>query len=337
MAEEQVEAPVEAPVVSSPGVQLADDFYGTPEPEAVEKTAPESDDKVVESEDLVSEPEDTGDTDSVAEPSNNESDDGDNIQSLSQLAEHMETDSDFFKGLKTTEKVNGKDVEFSISEAIDTHMRVSAGDDYLSDAKAQAKSIIESATGEQENLAGTAAVFGALLKEAEALVGHEVDGLAELRVNDPAEYAAKKLELNERAQLLTSIRQRAGQAISKTTEDAKAFHIADLEKNLPAQVELLHARIPEWSKDTALAKKEQADVHKYMQTDFDSDEVQEASYNGKVLALAVKAMRYDNAKNKSDAARKKVVKIPKMLKPGVKKEEGKVSPSGNDRVGILYG
>jgi hypothetical protein len=322
---------METEEIKSPGRMLADEMY-SPAP-VVEK----QEDPVIEAEDLVEQPvEDVEDVDGVAEPSNNEDEDGDSIVSLAQLAEHLETDDDFLKGLKTTQKVNGKDVEFSISEAIDTHMKVSAADDYLSDAKMQAKSIIEQAEQEKGSVVATGAVFAKLLSDIEKEFQSEKVDWDKLRREDPAEYAAKREETRDKKERLDEIKRQAVEQLEKGTADSENIRMHQLEADLPRNKEILLDRIPDW-KDAKKAAEEQPEVFKYLKNDFSPEEIKLASYNGKLLALAIKAMRYDQSKTKSDAAKKKVTKIPKMLKPGPKKDEGNASHDQNDRVALLYG
>ena len=72
---------------------------------------------------------------------------------------------------------------------------------------------------------------------------------------------------------------------------------------------------------------------------FAKEMVEYLSFDGAALAIAVKAMRYDKSKEKSDAIKKKVVKIPKVLKPGgdkAKANQGKAKDK-DDVVSLMYG
>ena len=90
---------------------------------------------------------------------------------------------------------------------------------------------------------------------------------------------------------------------------------------------------------TEKAEKEVQEVLEYLRKDGFSDEhIKTASWNGRLMALATKAHRYDQMKSKSQAAKKKVTKIPKVLKPGSQKPSKSNATTGKkDRVEILYG
>ena len=313
--------------IKSPGRILADEMYA--EPEVVQQ--PVSDSEDVKPEEPVIDPE------KVEEPTAEQEDDELEITSLSQLAEHLETEPDWLNGLKTTQKVNGQDVEFSISDAIETHMKVEAADDYLSSAKTQAKAIIEDASNQKESIAATGAVFSELVKELEAEIGKDEIDLAKLRKDDPAEHAARKLEYKERQERLEAIKQKAIDSVKAVADTTASQQIEEMKADLPNQQKILLERIPEWS-DVEKAQEEQPKVFQYLSDEgYGAEDIKVASYNGRLMSLAIKAMRYDESKQKSNAAKKKVTKIPKMLKPGTKKDESNTSSDATDRVALLYG
>ena len=218
--------------LQSPGAMLADEMYGKPEPEPEpvkeEPKVEEPEKPEVESEvEVEAETEVESETDEVE------------VQTLEQLAEHLETDPDWLKNLKVTEKVNGKEVEVSLSDALATHRKVAAGDDYLADAKAKAKDLISSADEEKQVVAASAATISAILQEVEA----EIDGdmkaedWAKLRRDDPAEYSAKKEEIRERRARLEDMKQRAMSAFSETSTKLTEKQKAARDASLPTEYE----------------------------------------------------------------------------------------------------
>ncbi len=90
--------------------------------------------------------------------------------------------------------------------------------------------------------------------------------------------------------------------------------------------------------DDKKSTKERNELVKYLTDDgYSEQDIKIASYNGKLLSMAVKAMRYDQTKTKSQAALKKVVKVPRIMKPGAKAPAPKPNGKGEDRVSLLYG
>lgn len=312
--------------LQSPGAMLADDMYGKPEPEP----EPVKEDPEVEPEveaEVETEVESEAETDEVE------------VQTLEQLAEHLETDPEWLRNLKVTEKVNGKEIEVSLSDALATHRKVAAGDDYLADAKSKAKEVLQSTAAEKELVMAGAATLAALLKEAEAAVdtGMSEADWARLRRDDPAEWSAKQKEREDKMARINAIRDKARAEYSGYEEKIAQRTDAEREASLPKEREIFLNLVPEW-KDEEVATRESAEMNEYMVSHgFAQEEIKEAAYNGKYLAIVRSAMMYERSKNKVDAAKKKVANIPKVLKPGNQSKESKPTTDSDDRVSILYG
>jgi hypothetical protein len=333
MADTDLETPEP---VQSPGALLADQMYAAPaEPE------PETPTDEVETppEDEVETPVDEQEeTQEVQEPVAANEDEVE-VTSLEQLAEHLETDPDWIRGLSVTEKVNGQEVEVSLSDALRTHRQVTAGDEYLADAKTKAKDLIESSTQDKQIVAASAATLGVILNEAKALVDGDMSEAdwKRLRREDPAEYSAKKEEIRERRAAIAAVEQKAMAAISQTTTGMNESQRAARDKNLPKEREIFLGLVPDWN-DSDVAAKESVEVTEYLKSHGHSpEEIEMAAYNGKLLAYVRNSMMWERSKNKIDASKKKVVKIPKVMKPGKAAEDTKPKGGGDDPVSILYG
>lgn len=316
---------------TSPGALLADSLYGTPKVEEPEVT-----DEVIE-ESQEETPEIEAKEDSEVEGP----DEGEEVEirSFAELAEHYELDPEWADNLEFTEKVNGKEVKTSLAEMRSVFRKTEAADDFLNQAKAKAKEITEAAGQKKEALASSAAVFGKLVEQLEERLTKatkETDW-AKLREEDPAEYAARKDEARENQQWLDRIKSEAQNAAHSVTSGAMQDQMKTLEEKLPEQREIFLERIPEW-KDDDKAATERADLVKYLSDEgYSEQDINVAAYNGKLLALTVKAMRYDRMKNKSEVTKKKVVKAPKILKPGPSKAKPKPNGKAQDAASILYG
>ena len=87
-----------------------------------------------------------------------------------------------------------------------------------------------------------------------------------------------------------------------------------------------------------ITAKESAELTEYLKSHGHSaGEIELAAYNGKLLAYVRNSMLWERSKGKVDAAKKKVVKIPKILKPGKSAEETNPKGGEDDAVSILYG
>jgi len=335
MSENDLETPE---TVQSPGAMLADEMYAkpeTPEPETqqVDKEVPAPVDEQVDVK-----PEET--EEQVDEtPAEEISEDEVEVTSIEQLAEHLETDKDWLLGLKTTQKVNGKEIEISVADALsNTRMQV-AGDEYLADAKAKAKQIIETNTQSQQDMLATGATVAALLQQAESLVdsGMKEEDWARLRREDPAEYSAKKEEVREKRAAIENMKAQAREVLSKVGEATTQREEAMLTERLPAEQQKFLEMVPEWNDPDVVAKESEELSNYFTANNLSADEVKMVSYNATYLNMARNSMLFERSKGKIDVAKKKVTKIPKVLKPGKAAEDTKPKVDSNDPVSILYG
>lgn len=328
--------------VQSPGASLADEMYGhrdqepTPEPEeSMQELAQDAVEQEQEQE--VQQEETSEETQSAASDEGVEEVE---ITSLSQLADHLETDPDWLKSLKVTEKVNGQEVEVALSDALATHRKVTAGDEYLADAKQKALATMEIANQEKQTVASTAVALNALLQEAEQQIDGDMseENWARLRREDPAEYSARKEEIRERRARIDDMRQRAAAAYADTATQLSQQAKMQRAQNLPQEREIFLEMVPEWG-NQEVAQKESQEITEYLQSKGHTpEEIEVAAYNGKLLAYVRNSMLYERGKGKVETGKKKVVKIPKVMKPGSKApEKQKSTGDADDRVSILYG
>lgn len=319
--------------MDSPGTDLANQMYPDP---VVETPVVETPVEIPEVETPEAEtPEGETPVELVAEPEveNDEIE----VKSIEELAEHFEVDPEWIQGLEITQKVNGKDVPVLLADALSTHRKVKAGDTYLSEAKDKAKHILAEVSAEKEQLAGSVAQFSTLVKNIEDEINADTKNIdwQALRKQDPAEYSAKKEDIKERRERVEAMKLNAANTLKQAVSQAQLKGQQARLGRLPAEEALFLDRIPEW-KDEEKSTKEHGELIQYLTTEgFSTEEIEIASFNGKVLAMVVKAMRYDQSKSKSKAIEKKVRTIPKVLKPG-KTEKTKPNVS-TDRVDILYG
>lgn len=354
------------PEFKSPASILADQMYGTPEPKAETPAKPPEepvkaasepqepqDDPTPGEEEIVEqrtadEPTDTDLDDVEVEAAGEEGEEGDQVDdgsvevhSLSELAEYLQADPEWLESLTTVQKVNGKPVEVKLADALATHRKVVAADSYLEDAKAKSKAIIQEASQQRDQLGERLVVFTTLIDDVEKQLDAEISGanLAQLRKDDPGEYAARIREFEARKHDLQSKKQQAAEAYRQALIQARQAERQAALQRLPEEREKLTSKLPEWA-DEKKAAKEREKVLTYLQKEgFTDEQIELADLNGSVLALAVKAMRYDASRGKLDTARDKILKIPaKVLKPGPKDDESsKPKPDPSDRVASLYG
>ena len=352
----------EYPDIKTPSQERAETLYGeeTPqdEPSPVEESEEvsqepareaESDDEPVAERQEPEAEEDAEDSSGAAEDDDaevaeqkaaDEDDDEQYMTTIEELAEHLETDPDFIQSLKVQQKVNGEMVDVSIADALSTHRKVLAADNVLSEAKEKRNELLAEATKEREEAGERLAVMGTLVTELEQEYSSLIDGadMDRLRQDDPQEWNAKKTELREKQERIESLKEKAAAAYRDMVQSANQKMQEQRLQRLPQEQEILLDRVPEWQ-DEEKATQERKKVVQYLNDQgFAESEISAAGFSGKALAIAVKAMRYDQLEGKKANLRsKKVVTIPKVTKPGTKSEDRKPQQKPKDRASLLYG
>ena len=133
-----------------------------------------------------------------------------------------------------------------------------------------------------------------------------------LRATDPAEFAAKVTEFNQREA-------RIGQALQHAQSERQQAEVQSQERfkdYLREESQKLQQAIPEWSKPE-VAQKEKAELRTYaISHGFQPQEIDQLSDHRSVLVLR-KAMMYDQLQKSKPEISKKVVKAHKLVKPGI--------------------
>lgn len=265
---------------------------------------------------------------------------GDEISTVGELAQHLEAPEDWLYGLKIEQKVNGEVVQSTIADELAIARKVRAGDAYLDEGKRKAKALMDDAAAQRQGIMSGVTAVAEVLSEMEAAVKAEYETIDwnKLRVDDPAEWTARQRERETKMARIGQIRGEAERKVSAALQQIEAQNREKAIRDLPKQQEILHERVPEW-KDKDKAAKERDSLMSYLNSEgFTESEVNVAAMNGRVLALAIKAMRYDESKAKSAAIKKKVVRIPKVIKPGSSQQDKPPkAPAATDPVTLLYG
>jgi hypothetical protein len=324
----------------SPGSLLADDMYPADPPASDPPAAetppadPPAGDPPVEDPPLAAD--DSGDP--PGDPPGDDSNDIE-VSSVEQLAEHFEFDPEWMQNLTIKQTVNGKEIDVSLGDALTTHRQVKSGESMLSEAKAKRKVIQAEANANRDQYSEAITSLGAVMQEFQKEMDADTKSIdwAALRRDDPAEYSARKDDVRDRQARFDKIKSDAVATAQGAIQQNDATQKQARLDRLPEEHKVFLERIPEW-KDNDKASKEREKLVKYLSDDgYTEKDIQVASFNGKLLSMAVKSMRYDESKEKSQAAKKRVVKVPKVLKPGVQKPAPKSNGKDDDASVLFYG
>lgn len=150
----------------------------------------------------------------------------------------------------------------------------------------------------------------------------------ELRATNPAEFAALKQEYNERYNHIQNVKANVAQNLQAQQNELSEKQAQEIKSMLTAEGEKLQAAIPEF-KDVAKAKELKGQLRTYLQTYGYNDQEISNVYDHRHVLILKDAMAYRAMQSKKPEQLKKIVNLPKMLKPGSAKSKADVK---NERV-----
>lgn len=239
------------------------------------------------------------------------------IESLSELIEAQEWDPEWVKSLRVATKVNGEDREATIDQLVRSHQTQEAATQILEQAKAERAQVREYEAAQKAQWENSLAVSAAVLQEQIQAIEAEAQSpdLEKLRADDPAEWSARVHDITARRQALTSKIQGLAANAQQVREAAEAKARQEQDELLVKEQAALLEQLPSWQ-DAEVAKAEQTQLVDYLiGRGFTQQEAMGAS-DHRLILLARDAMLYRQGQQSADVAKKKVARVPKVLKPG---------------------
>lgn len=246
----------------------------------VEETSPESEEAPVEETEAV-------------EPGPEESDEDVEVED----ADEAPSDSELPQTV--TVKVRGEEKEVPLEEAVRGYQRQ---EDYTRSKQevAERRELVEQ---QNEALRDERGRMQAGLQEIEmfleAVAPERPD--PDLRETNPAEYAERFAEWEERQEQLQGVREER----EKIAQESQQERQERLQKTLQREQERLHAAIPDWV-DEDTAHEEKQEMIEYAQDEYSFTE-QELSHvrDHRLLVMLRRAMKYDEAQAKTEEVRER--------------------------------
>lgn len=257
-----------------------------------------------------------------ADPPAEENPDEVTISSLTELVQHNEWDPEWVNTLKVPVKVDGKEGEATLADLVASYQQREMAERYKEEAHEAAKAAKQEAAEKARAFEGQLSVAAKLIDGAERLLNAEVSAVdwQDLRDNDPAEYAAKKAEIAERRKEIDEMKRQGLDALEAHRNQTSAMTEEEMREALAAEQAALLEKLPEW-RDSEKAKAEKAEiVNDLIDRGFSREDVFGAS-DHRLILLARDALNWRKSQSSNDAARKKVAKVPKVLKPGAPKPQ----------------
>lgn len=240
------------------------------------------------------------------------------FNSIQELAEALDMPlDDFLAKIKGKVKVNGVEQDVTLKELRDGYQMEADYRRKTSELAEQRKAF----EAERERIASEAT---RQFTEAQALTGmleqqlmadYQAVDWSTLRATDPAEFAAKKQEFNERHAQIQGIKQNVHFELQQQSAEMSKKQTEQVQKMLAEESQRLADAVPEF-KDPAKAKAVKAELKDFLRT-FGYDDAEIGSiFDHRQVLIIRDAMEYRKLKSKGVEVKNKVATAPKLQKPG---------------------
>jgi hypothetical protein len=178
----------------------------------------------------------------------------------------------------------------------------------------------EYSTQEQQKLANLMLDASGLVNALEQqIVGSYTQAdLDRLRRENPAEWSAKNMELQQKVQQLESFKQKIRQGFQARTQEQQQRQQQTLEQYVTKQIEILHENVPEWREPEKFNQDNQAMAAFVQQYGFTEDEYRNVN-DARMLMLIRDALKGKAVTNVSKSTKKKLKSLPKIVKSGTRR------------------
>ena len=247
------------------------------------------------------------------------------IGTLSELAEHFELDPVYVKTLKVPVTVDGTPTEATIDDLVKSYQITSAAENRLEDAKNVAKMQSEAWVAKHQQIDTQFHVLADMLKQEEAKLERDVKAVdPRLRDDDPAEWAARVQEFNQRRAEIAQSKANAEQNYHAFLQHTQQQNEAVKLQYQDSEKAVLRQKLPELAdpeKGPVLA----ARIGQYlMNYGYAPKEIEDA-VDHRHFVIAHKAMLYDESRGQVETAKKRVATVPKIMKPGAPKAREQIA------------
>jgi len=232
---------------------------------------------------------------------------------LSELAEATGMDLDkFMDTIKTKVSVAGEPIEVNLKELRDGYMKDA-------DYRKKTSEIAELKRNFEAEKQTLNQQYAERIKETDSILEtlenaytsqfNQIDWQT-LRMEDPAEYAAKLAEKKQAEDYFKGLRAQTRETNQRLQREQSEKYQQMLGERLVQEREALISKLPSWDQKSAET------LSNYLGNNgFNSDEISQA-YDHRIIVLAEKARLYDELVSNKDIASNKVRNLPKITKPG---------------------
>lgn len=215
-------------------------------------------------------------------------------------------------------KVDNEEVEVTLDELLKGYSRTS---DYTKKTQtlAEQRKAVEAERTKIEEAAKVRDQYAQRLAIIEQmLTSQPEENLAELKENDPIQYAVKVAERAERDKQLAAIRQERQTLAMRQQADQQER----LQNHLAQEGERLRTAIPDFA-DPVKGEVIRKEVKEFAKSIGFSDQELAQVYDHRAVMTLYKAMQYDKLQKSRPEATKKVAQAPRMMRPGTSTPEAR--------------
>lgn len=240
------------------------------------------------------------------------------FSSLEELAEALELPLDDFLGkIKGRVKIGGEEKEVTLAE-------LRNGYQMESDYRRKTHELAETRKAFESEREQVATELNRQYQEAQHLTGVLEQQLVgefntidwnQLRAENPAEFAARRQEFNERMAQIQGIKQNVGFQLQRQAEEAAQKQAFELQNILQQEAQKLAEVIPEF-RDESKAKEVKGKIKSFLKDFGFSDQEIGGIYDHRYVKILHDAMAYRELKSKGVETKNKVSVAPKLAKPG---------------------
>lgn len=239
------------------------------------------------------------------------------FETLEQLAEATGLPLDSILNLKARANVDGKEDAVPLSEVLKSYQLSKHVNNQSQELANKRKEFEAQSEKKLQEIAHRLTEAQALSQQLEADLTNEYNSIdwTTLRNTDAAEFAARKQEYNERWNRIQGMKNRALTEAYRISQETQTKQQEEYTKLVNAEIAKWSEVIPEW-KDESKRAAGKAEVVSYLRSNGFTDQEISGIYDSRQLKVIRNAMLYEKSSKTATLQQKKVVNLPKVLKPG---------------------
>lgn len=239
---------------------------------------------------------------------------------LDELAAAMEVETDDLKSIRVKTKVDGVEGEATLADVIKNYQFDKSLTERSEAFATERKKFEEASANVQQEYQQKISDAEAMVQVIEDQLNNQISGIdwEQLRVDNPAEWSARRQEFVEQIGQVEQAKQKILQSRQEEVEKQQKEFMRQHEAALAENSQRLMEAIPEL-RDPKVREEKLGSIKSYLRSQGVGDQELNTITDYRVIVLAEKAMQYDAMQTKAQPAKAKAKKQPKFTKPGAAK------------------